>query len=441
MRFGFLVTVMLLTGFVRLVAAAPDFILTIKTERADALYAENETVMFVITLTHGGQPVEGAEVDWKISKDGMPPVTSGRAVLEKGEARVTGSLPEPGFLQCRAEYAGATENGGKPLVALAGAGISPRKIRPSLPPPDDFDAFWAAQKAALAKVPANVRLTPVSGQDASLAFFDAQVDCVDGVPVSGYLVRPADAKPKSLPAILTVHGAGVGSARIEAAANWARQGVLALDINAHGLPNGQPQAWYDSLREGELKDYRIRGRTARDTIYFRGMFLRVLRALDVLAAQPEWDGRTLVIQGSSQGGAQAIAGAALDPRVTFFVAGVPAMCDHSALLAGRAAGWPKMVPADAAGKPHARALEAARYYDMVNFASRIRRPGFFTVGFIDTTCPPTSVYAAFNALRGTGRIFDDLAAGHTNTPEAMKRMRQAIRRHIQDQGKLFYMSK
>jgi len=52
------------------------------------------------------------------------------------------------------------------------------------------------------------------------------------------------------------------------------------------------------------------------------------------------------------------------------------------------------------------------------------------VGFIDTTCPPTSVYAAYNALRGPKEIFHDIKAGHTNTPAAREAMNAAVKKHL-----------
>ena len=44
---------------------------------------------------------------------------------------------------------------------------------------------------------------------ADVECFDAEIDCLGDKPVSGYFVRPKEAQPKSLPAALFVHGAGV----------------------------------------------------------------------------------------------------------------------------------------------------------------------------------------------------------------------------------------
>jgi cephalosporin-C deacetylase len=146
-------------------------------------------------------------------------------------------------------------------------------------------------------------------------------------------------------------------------------------------------------------------------------------------AQPEWDGCTLIVHGSSQGGAQSIVAAGLDSRVTLLAAGVPALCDHTGAVVGRVSGWPKLVPNDADGKPNAKVLEAARYYDAVNFARRTKAAGIVTVGFIDTTCPPTSVYAAYNALKGKKEIFNDPPSTHSLSAGGKEAMRKAILRH------------
>lgn len=405
------------------VAAKPAQVLTVTADRVDALYRRGDTVTFTVKLDVDGKPAADGEVQWTLTQDGVEPKRSGKATLVGGRATIAGALEAPGFLQCRVNgQVGETK-----LTALAGAGIEPTAIKPSQPMPEDFAAFWAGKKKALAAVPVNARLTPVKSPREEVEAFDVQADSV-GAGVSAYLARPVGAKPKSLPIILTVHGAGVNSSNLGGATGWAKDGVLAMDMNAHGLPNGKPKAFYEALAAGELKEYRRAGRTSRETVYFLGMYLRLVRALDVLTAQPEWDGRTVVVFGSSQGGAQAIAAAGLDARVTFFVAGVPAGCDHTGALAGRIAGWPKFIATGENAAPEV--VAAVRYYDGVNFATLAKAPGFFTVGFIDATCPPTSVYAAYNALTTEKAIFNDILSGHTNSPAAGKAMREAVQRHF-----------
>ena len=394
--------------------------LTVITDRTDAIYKQGETVIFTIKLT----PPADAIIPWSITKDGVDPTTNGKATLTNGSATITGKLDEPGFLICRIGFVTADK---KPLKAAAGAAIDPLLIKPSMAPPDDFDAYWTTEKKKLAAVSMNARLTPQTSPSKTLEVFDVQADSI-GNPVSAYYARPIGAKPKSLPAILTVHGAGVSSSGLSSATSWAADGFISMDMNAHGIPNGKPKEFYAALSNGELKSYSTRGRESRDTVYFHDMFLRLVRAIDFLTAQPEWDGRTVIVKGSSQGGYQSIVAAGLDPRVTFFVPGVPAGCDHTGFKAGRVNGWPKFIPTGQLAAPGV--IEAVRYYDAVNFATRTKASAFFTVGFIDSTCPPSSVYAAFNVVQNKHDIFNDIPTGHANSPAAVAAMRKAILDHV-----------
>src|SRR5205085_4743764 len=132
------------------------------------------------------------------TKDGKDIGQSGEAKLTDGKAIVTGKLGEPGFLQCRADI---TPLGEKLKTVRAGAAIDAVEIAPSLPAPEDFDAFWAAEKRKLAAVPMNVRMTPVKSPVPGVECFDVQTDGL-GFPVSAYLARPVGAQGKKLPAIV-----------------------------------------------------------------------------------------------------------------------------------------------------------------------------------------------------------------------------------------------
>ena len=59
-----------------------------------------------------------------------------------------------------------------------------------------------------------------------------------------------------------------------------------------------------------------------------------MRGVDFIAALPEWDGKTIGVTGSSQGGFLSIAVAALDKRITFLAPVHDAMCDYEAEIHG-----------------------------------------------------------------------------------------------------------
>jgi len=407
--------------------APVDYVLSVETDHADALYHQGETVVFKIQLQHQQKPAASGEVDWTLSMDGVAPITTGKLTLKDGAATLTGTPNRPGFLQCKVSFKDAQK---KTITALAAAGVDLAQLKPSMPAPDDFDAFWAAQKKRLSAVPMNTQLTsvPPPPNYTGVETFSFQVDSI-GAPSTGFYGRPIGAKPKSLPAVLFVPGAGVRSAYLDGMAGWAGAGLLVAEINAHGIANGESPAYYAALDSGELKDYRTRGRESRDTYYFQGVYFRMLRALEFLTEQPEWDGKTLIILGGSQGGGLSLAGAALEPRVSYIVANIPGLTDHTGMMAGRVAGWPKAIPTGADGKPDPKILEAMRYYDGVNFAARIKVPVHMEVGFIDVVCPATCSYVAYNNLTCKKEIINHIDRGHDIGPQIWSDMRKLVLAH------------
>lgn len=413
-------------GFAAAPSAAAGYELKVSTDRADQVYPRGDSVTFTVALLRGGKPVAGPDAKWSITKDGVPLNRAGSAPIPASGLVLTASLDEPGFLHCLVE---CTPPGAPKLTARGGAAIEPLAIHPSLPTPADFDAFWAAQKQQLAATPPNLRLTAVNSPVPGVECFEVQAETGVGRGLSGYLARPVGAKPTSLPAIVLAHGSGVTTSRLPNAAKWAKDGFVALDFNANGLPNGQPREFYAALQTGGLKEYYLQGRESRDTMYLRGIFFRLLRAIDTVAAQPEWDGRRLVALGRSQGGGQAIAAGGLDSRVTYVSAEIPTFCDHTGIAINRINGWPRLIPNGTAA-PDPRVVEAVRYYDSVNFAPRIRRQVFFTVGFIDHICPPTGVYAAFNQLRTKKTIWNHLDTGHVSRPDYEARVHDEVLAYV-----------
>jgi cephalosporin-C deacetylase-like acetyl esterase len=417
-----------------LTAAAPSsaggYTLQVTLDRADATYGRGDPVGFAIALIRDatGERVAGPEVKWSITKDGRPLGRAGTATLAGPGLNLTAALPEPGFLHCMAE---CTPAAGVPkLTARAGAAIAPRAIAPSLPPPADFEAFWEEQRRKLAATPAHLRLVPVASPAEGVECFDVQADTGVGRGLSGYLARPKGAKAKSRPAIVLCHGAGVTTSRLSTAVAWAKDGLVALDFNANGLPNGQPREFYAALQAGELKEYYLQGRASRETMYLRGIFFRLLRAIDTVTAQPEWDGRRVIALGRSQGGGQALAAGGLDPRVTYVSAEIPTFCDHTGIVVGRINGWPRIIPNDTV-EPDPRVVEAVRYYDAMNFAPRIQAQVFVTVGFIDHICPPTGIYAAYNQIKGPKQIWEHLDTGHVSRRDYEARVRDEVLAYLQ----------
>ncbi len=160
---------------------APVIALKAVTDHTDALYKIGETATFTIEASQDGKPLAEGRVVCVFSKDGVQSQPPQAVNVKDGKTTVIGKLDEPGFLLLRVASGKAS--------ALASAGYDPLQLKPSMPVPEDFDAFWTAQKAELAKVPMKSTLAPVQSPAKSVDAFDVQIDCL-GKPVSGYFGRP-----------------------------------------------------------------------------------------------------------------------------------------------------------------------------------------------------------------------------------------------------------
>jgi cephalosporin-C deacetylase-like acetyl esterase len=104
--------------------------------------------------------------------------------------------------------------------------------------------------------------------------------------------------------------------------------------------------------------------------------------------------------------------------VTALAAYYPALCDLTGYLKKRAGGWPHMFrAADEGSHRTPDKIQTAGYYDVVNFARRVRAPGLYLWGFNDEVCPPTTMYAAYNVIHAEKSLVLALETGHNTLPE------------------------
>jgi cephalosporin-C deacetylase len=296
----------------------------------------------------------------------------------------------------------------KTVSTSLGMIVDPEKLRPGKKCPGDFQSYWTKLKKSLNAMPMDIKRAAVLGTDSDNGYSceDIEINCLGPKPVHGYFARPEKAAPASLPIVLLVHAAGVKGSWCRSepgnALKYAKKGTLCFDLNAHGMLNDQPESYYSDLENGELKGYWLQGLTSRDEVYFRGMYLRLLRTIDFLTKRPEWDGKRILVIGESQGGGQALVAAGLDSRVSAVVAIVPAMCDWFGSLSKRMGGWPQPFESNASKE---EMLKSLPYFDAANILNGSKAIIYTEIGLIDMTCPSTSVYAAVNQASGQKIIF------------------------------------
>jgi len=401
-------------------------VVTVTTDRPGAVYTRNVPIYFNIHVLVDGAPARG-RVSYVISDDGMGALKTGDLDLKEDTPHVQWKQSTPMIVRCTVTY---TTADGKQLSGMAAAAVAPYEIKPTETAPDDLMHYWDKEKANLAGVPINARLTSIESQTPGVTIYDITLDNVQGAHVHGYFGKPEGNGP--FPALLYIPGAGVGSASADYAQSMAAKGFLVMAISVHDLPNGKPAQFYEKQYAGPLKNYYLQGRENRDSFYFHRVVLGCVRAIDYLTSRPEWDHQHMIVNGSSQGGGLTLITTGLDPRVTAAAANVPALSDHSGRNFDRPSGWPQLAPLGADGKLDPKILQVARYYDAVNFARRIRVPMIFGVGLIDNTCHPTTVFSAYNVVQGPKEIDIAPLMGHAFDPAYNKMLSKFI---LQQGGK------
>lgn len=280
-----------------------------------------------------------------------------------------------------------------------GAAVAPAEIPLSTPRPADFDAFWGGKLALQAKVPIDAVLTPVQSDVPGVEMSMFALDAL-GSKAHGYVARPV-AKGQ-YPALIMLQYAGVYALNAHADAEHAAEGWLVLNVDSHDKLPSDPS-------DNVPTNYNAIGNTDREKSYFLDMYLRDSRVLDYLATRPDWNGMTVVLTGGSMGGQQSMALAGLRPdKVTDVLVCVPSGADTNGDLHGRKAGYPYW-PSD-----NSDAMNAALYFDTVNFASRIKAPVMAGFGFIDTVSPPAGVWTMLNQIPGPKEPIPVIDSEHDN---------------------------
>ncbi len=383
-------------------------------DRASWEYTVGEKPSFTITALQFGNPLNGVAVHYSLGPEKMAPVKSGTVELKNGSATVGGvTMDTPGFLQCSARV--TVE--GREYSGIGAAGFEPLKIRPSAEPPGDFLQFWERGKAALARIPMDARTILLPERcTATVNVYHVNLQGWNNSRLYGILCVPK--KPGKYPALLRVPGAGVRPYQGDIA--LAERGMVTLQIGIHSIPATMDPAVYNDLFTGALNGYVSFNLDNRDTYYFRRVYLGCIRAVDFLESLPETDAGRIAVTGSSQGGALSFVTAGLDSRIKYLGVYCPAYCDVTGYLIGRAGGWPHLL-ANKANQTRER-IETSSNYDALNFARLVKAPGVYSWGFVDTTCPPTSMYAAYNAVSAPKELYLVLDSGHWNYGEQSERI-------------------
>lgn len=389
----------------------------ITTDSPKRIYDVGQPAKVRVMAYTAGKGVNGTYVHYQLGNEMMGYDHADSVMLRDGMAEINiGTMQHPGFRVCDLHFS----IGSSVVKEKVKVGFSPDKIEALTVMPKDFDRFW--QRAI--KEAAKVDLAPVITPLPQYSTDKVEVSLVmlnvgpNGRTIFGYLTKPTDGKPH--PVLFCPPGAG--SKKITPTTFYSERGYIYLNINIHSGCN--PELSDDDYAEAVkvATDYCHNGIENPETFYYRSVYVGCSRCVDFLCTLPEWDGTNVFVTGGSQGGALTIVTAALNSKVTACAPFYPALCDLTGFLNGRAGGWPRYF--SRFDKEGAKLLDTANpkskdawvrtmgYYDVVNFARKLTCPVFYSFGYNDETCSPTSTYAAYNAITAPKTLDTTPTSGH-----------------------------
>lgn len=372
--------------------------LVLEPFKAGGIYALGEKAGWTATLPPGAS-AQG-KYTYTIKKNNFDVIKTGSLDLS-APATLEVTLHEPAML-----YVEIDDGDSETPLQVVGAAIAPDRLKPVVPAPKDFDRFWHSKIKMLQAVPANPVLTPKPTDKADVEYAILKMDHIDGKHIYGQVAKPK--REGKFPGLVIFQYASPPyPLQPEWVTDRAAEGWLTVNIEPHDVLPDQPKEYYDTLPQ-ELREYHTIGRNDRDKNYFLQMYLADYRAVEYLASRPDWDGRTLIVTGTSMGGQQSLCAAAFNKKVTGVIVHMPAGADAHGPLHGRASGYPNWPTDDP------KILETARYFDTVNCAARVTVPSLVSMGFLDTVTPPVGIFTAFNQIRAYKEAVPLMHAAHNH---------------------------
>ena len=290
----------------------------------------------------------------------------------------------------------------------------------SNPRPRDFDDFWERGLAEIESIDPAPEYAPSSFQAPFAECFEMYFTGVGGARIHAKLVRPTDA-PEPHPALLMFHGYAGDSGDWSDKLGYAAAGftVAALDCRGQGGLSEDAGAVKGSTMRGHI----IRGlEDSPERLLFRQIFLDTAQLAGIVMTMPEVDAGRVGAAGSSQGGGLTLACASLAPDVKRAAPVFPFLSDYRRV-------WQIDQAKDAYFELqdyfrkfdplHEREDEAFTklgYIDVQHLAPRIKGRVMMGVGLMDTVCPPSTQFAAYNKITSEKelRVYPDF--GHEALP-------------------------
>lgn len=286
--------------------------------------------------------------------------------------------------------------------------------RPDRHEPTDFDEFWERTFTEHGSQDLDFTLEHVETHMSLIDAFEIAWRGFDGHRVVGWLCLPRGAKEK-LPAVVKYTGYSMGRGMSFENVEFALGGYAQFVIDARGQGWNQPSSALGSddpavRSSGSVPGFMTDGIMDPETYYYRRLFVDAVRLAEAAVGHELVDEGHVFVTGGSQGGALALATAALARHREVKIAGcapeVPFLSNFRRAVGLTGANPYQEVVRYLASYPmrEEQVFQTLAYFDVMSMAARVEVPGLFSVGLMDEVTPPSTVYAAYNHYAGEKSI-------------------------------------
>lgn len=288
-----------------------------------------------------------------------------------------------------------------------------RRYTSDVTPPADMAEFWDATLGEARTFPLDATFEPVENYLTLIDTFDVTFAGYGGAPVKGWLHLPAAREPGArLPVVVQYIGYSGGRGLVNQDTRWAQAGYAHFIMDTRGqgyggvvgdTPDPHPSA--GGVAHAGLM---TRGIGSREDYYYRRVYVDAFRAVEAAQSHPAVDPGRVVLAGVSQGGGIVVATAGLAAgRLDGVIAAlpdVPFLQDFPRAIDIAPRGpYPEVAQFLARHRDRYPAvLDVLRYFDGVNLARWATAPALYSVAQMDDVCPPSTVFASFNAYGSGG---------------------------------------
>ncbi len=285
-----------------------------------------------------------------------------------------------------------------------------RAYRPELPEPADFGAFWQRTLADTRSHPLEATFESVDTGLALVESWDVTFSGFDGARIKGWLHMPVE-RAGRLPAVVEYIGYGGGRGLPHEKILYAVGGLAHFVMDTRGQGSGwmvgatpDPGAGANPSHPGSMTD----GILDPATSFYRRLFADAVRAVEAVRAHPGVDPSRVAVTGISQGGGVSLAVAGLAEGLAAVAPDVPFLCDFPrAIQVAETDPYAEVRRYLAVHRDHVEAvLRTLAYVDAATLCRRATAPALFSVALMDGTCPPSTVYAAYNRYGGPKEIVE-----------------------------------